>query len=148
MAGRPGITIPDDIGEHSACDLAINASVPLVDTVTARKRTAAARHDLARRRLDIEEEKRKIALAVEKAFLDHQSAVEALDVSRKQLENTKKNHESAGERYRLGVSSFYELSEAETSLVKAEMEAIKAFYGLRMARAELAYECGVEIPLD
>jgi len=138
---------PQDIQEE-AWGVGLTLSVPLVDTVATAKRTAAARHSLRQSRLELEEQKQQIALEVERAFHNLETAREALDLSEKQVASARENFESARERYALEISSRYELSEAQADLAKAELEQVKTYYDLRLAEAELAYQTGEPIRVD
>ena len=125
----------------------LSLSVPLVDTAATAKRVAAARHSLRQSQLELAEKKQQIALEVERAFHNHETAREALDLSEKQVASARENYESARERYALEISSRYELSDAQADLSKAELEQVKAYYDLRLAEAELAYQTGEPIRL-
>ena len=138
---------PLDIYEES-WGVGLTLSIPLIDSFANEKRVATARHGLRRHRLELEEAKQEIAFQVERAYLDRQAAREALGVSETQVALARENYESARERYTLEVSSFFELSEAETDLAKAELEQVKAFYDLRLAESELAYQTGGSIRLE
>jgi len=138
---------PLDIHEE-IWGVGLRFSVPIIDTVSNAKMVAAARHSLRQAHLEIEEKKQQISLEVERAFLNLESAREALDLSEKQVASARENFESARERYALEISSLFELSEAQTDLSKAELEQVKAFYDLRLAEAELAYQTGGTIRLE
>jgi outer membrane protein len=76
------------------------------------------------------------------AWLKVNNAMQQLQTSEELVRNAKEAFTLADARYRNGISSIVELSEAQLNLTQAQISEANARYGVLMQQANLAYQIG------
>jgi outer membrane protein len=79
---------------------------------------------------------------VTEAVLSHRSAQASLDSTARRLTAAETSYRARRERFQVGQATTIELTEAQTELFNAKLEAIQAQVNLRLARARIAYVTG------
>ena len=70
-------------------------------------------------------------------YLSYQNALRLLEIETENLAFAKENEDIAYERYKLGVTGFLELREAQRNAVEAESRLINAVYNTKVAEISL-----------
>jgi outer membrane protein len=78
------------------------------------------------------------------AVLSHRSAQAALKSTARRLAAAETSYRARRERFQVGQATTIELTEAQTELFNARLEAIQAQVSVRVARARIAYVTGRE----
>jgi outer membrane protein len=107
----------------------------------------SARHSEANLRAQAEDQRMRdladrIGRDVRTAWLDANTAYQRLDVTAQLLKNASLALDLARERYKLGLSSIVELSDAELNLTQAQIADTGAKYDFQVQTAALAYQTG------
>jgi len=117
-----------------------NLDIPIFNgfLYSARAREAELRSEAVRDRgVDL---RNRIARDVRTSWLSANNAYERLGVSRQLLEQAQLALELAQARYKLGLSSIVELSQAQLQATQAEIASAQAGYDYRLALAMLQFE--------
>ena len=121
-----------------------NINVPLFngflfssETEEARLRTAAASEQTRQLR-------NSIVRAVETAWLDANNAYRRIAVTEQLLRQANKSLALASTRYRLGLASIADLSQAQLAQTEAAITHTNAEYGYKLASAMLQYQTGAQ----
>jgi outer membrane protein len=117
-----------------------NLDIPIFNgfLYSARAREAELRSEAVRDRgVDL---RNRIARDVRTSWLTANNAYERLGVSRQLLEQAQLALELAQARYKLGLSSIVELSQAQLQATQAEIGSAQAGYDYRLALAMLQFE--------
>ena len=117
-----------------------NLDVPIFNgfLYSARTREAELRSEAVRDRMvDL---RNRISRNVRTSWLSANNAYERLGVSRQLLEQAQLALELAQARYKLGLSSIVELSQAQLQATQAEIGSAQAGYDYRLALAMLQFE--------
>ena len=120
----------------------VNLAIPIFTgfRVDAEAREAELRARAAGEKLlDV---RNQVARDVRKSWLDLQTAYSRLSVTRELLRQADRALDLARTRYRLGLSSIVELSQAQLKATEAEIGDADARYRYRLAEALLRYEVG------
>ena len=121
---------------------AFNVNVPLFNgrLFNAEHREALARYAAQSQFLrDLED---RIAQDVRTSWLNVTSAYERLSVTEKLLMEAQQAFDLAQARYKLGLSSIIELSQAQLNLTQAQIDNISAQYDYQSQTANLNYQLG------
>ncbi len=139
-----------DVSERDAFDETISyggqLQVRFSDMLSNRYRAKASHAESRLANVVADQTRVAISLEVERAVLETDRAVEVLAATEKSLDASRRNYESATERYRLGVATQTERLDAESALVKAEVDAANSRFNYHTALWNLRYEMGE--PLD
>ncbi len=118
----------------------VNLQVPVFNgfLYTARAREADLQAQAANQRLiDL---RNRISRDVRTSWLNASTAYERVSVSRQLLEQANQALSLADTRYRLGLSSIVELSQAQLQQTQAEISSATASYDYRLALSVLRYQ--------
>lgn len=85
----------------------------------------------------------QIVRDVRKSWLDSNSAFDRLSVTQQLLDQATKALDLARARYKLGLSSIIELSQAQLNLTQAEIEQTSAKYDYESQISALHYQEGL-----
>lgn len=120
----------------------VNISVPIFNggLYSARAKEADERAGAAQEQ--VRDLRNKIARDVRVSWLSAKSAYEKLDVTAKLLAQANQALDLAQTRYKLGLSSIVELSQAELAQTSAEISHTNARYDYQQALAAIRYQTG------
>ena len=143
LAGAGGTPVRADEIESSWYGVAgANVSIPVfngflfdADSKEAKLRAQAAQQDVRNMR-------DAIARDVRTAVLDAQAAFQRIGVTQQMLDQANFALDLAQARYKLGLSSIVELTQAQLTQTQAEIDNTTARYGYQTALAEVRYETG------
>jgi len=120
----------------------VNINVPVFNgfLYNARAKTADLETEVKRKRLqDLED---NVARDVRNTWLDSQKALARLSLTKQLEEQASLALELAQARYKLGLSSIVEYSQAELQKTDADLQDTDAKYQYRLSQILLAYEMG------
>ena len=120
----------------------VNVQIPIFNgfLFTAREREADLRAKAARQRLlDL---RNRISRDVRTSWLDANTAYQRLTVSQQLLNQANLALDLSQTRYKLGLGSIVELSQAQLQQTQAEIGNAQAGYEYRLALSTLSYEIG------
>ncbi len=143
LASGGGTPVRDDLIQSSwYMGAGVNMSVPVfngflynAEIKEARFRASAAQQQVRNLR-DI------IARDVRTAVLNAQTAFQRIGVTQQMLDQANLALDLAQARYKIGLSSIVELTQAQLTQTQAEIENTNARYAYQTALAELRYELG------
>lgn len=115
--------------------LAVN--IPILNNFNTRRLVKQAKLDIRRQEVVVEDLRLKVNLSVYNAFKTYQFQKQALELEETNIQLAKDNVFIAFERYRLGVSTYLELRDAQQSLETAYNRLIAARYNTKVAETEL-----------
>ena len=105
--------------------------------MNTRRLIRQAQLDISYQQLNYENERAKLNLNVINAFKDYEFQKQALALEESNISLARENVSIAMERYRLGVSLYLELRDAQKSLEDAYNRLIAARYNTKVAETEL-----------
>jgi outer membrane protein TolC len=123
--------------------LGANLTIPIFSGFLSPNQVAEARATLRNLQAQEESTRQNIRLEAEQAYLNHQLAIEQIDVTRKSVEAAKENYDLASGRYQVGVGSPLEITDAEVQLANARANNIQAIYGFKTAEARIEKAMGL-----
>jgi outer membrane protein len=132
--------VGDDRLSHWYGAVGVNVQIPIFNgfLYTARTHEADLRAQAARQRiLDL---RNRLARDVRTSWLEANTAYQRLDVTRQLLDQSNQALDLAQERYKLGLGSIVELSQAQLQQTEAEIGNSQAGYAYRLALAVLRYQ--------
>lgn len=113
------------------------ATVPILNGFNTRRLVRQAKLDINRAQMQLENQRLLLDLGIYNAFKTYQFQKQALELEETNIKLAKENVFIAFERYRLGVSTYLELRDAQQSLETAYNRLIDARYNTKVAETEL-----------
>jgi outer membrane protein TolC len=93
-------------------------------------------------RAQAEQQKQQVALEVEQGYANLGSAQERIKASKAAEEAAKENLDLANGRYQVGVGSIIEVTDAQETYVRAEVDYVNSLYSYKIAEAQLLRAVG------
>jgi outer membrane protein len=121
----------------------VNINIPVFNGFLFNARAKSADLETEMRRKKLQDLQDNVARDVRNSWLDTQKAYERLSVTKQLREQAALTLELAGARYRLGLSSIVEFSQAELQETDAELQDTDAQYQYLVTQIMLAYQMGV-----
>jgi len=115
----------------------LSASVPLFNGFSNRRLQKAAELNIQSQQLLYDRSAALVNTSISNAYKDYDLYKRALALEEQNLVLVRENILIARERYRLGISTFIELREAQQSLADANNRLIQARYNTKVAEIEL-----------
>jgi len=125
-----------------AAFVGLNLNVPIFDGLNKKAKIQRARLELEKTRNQREELLRGIRLEVTTAQTNYQSASERLERQQQNLELAERIYETAQIKYREGVGSSLEVTQAEQSLYSTQSNYMQALYDMLLAKERLEMALG------
>jgi outer membrane protein len=143
FVGAAGLTPYHQIGltdRYSAAG--VNVTVPLANGNLFAARHAEAALRAQAQREAVHDAENRLARDVKIAWLDARTAYQRLDLTHQLLAQASDALELADSRYRLGLGSIVELTQAQLNKTRAEIEEAAARYEYQVRAAALRYQTG------
>lgn len=112
-------------------------SIPILNNLNTRRQIKQAQLDIDYQEIVYKNRQSLISTSVINAFKDYEFQKKALELEESNLSLAKENVYIITERYRLGVSTFLELREAQRSLEDAYNRLITARFNTKVSETEL-----------
>ena len=113
------------------------ASIPILNNLNTRRLVKQAKLGIRLTELQLDNQRSLLDLSIYNAFKAYQFQMQALQLEESNIQLAKDNVFIAFERYRLGVSTYLELRDAQLSLQSAYDRLIDARYNTKVAETEL-----------
>ncbi len=113
------------------------ATIPIFNGFNTRRLIKAAELNIQAQELLYERELALINTSIQTAYKDYDLYRRALELEEENIKLVRENLNIARERYRLGVSTFIEMREAQQNLADAANRLIQARYNTKLAEIEL-----------
>ncbi|HVG12793.1 MAG TPA: TolC family protein [Flavisolibacter sp.] len=123
--------------QNKGLNYGFSASIPIFNGFTNRRLQRAAQINIESQQLIYERSATQINASIANAYRDYDLSKRALALEEQTLVLVRENIFIARERYRLGISTFIELREAQQSLADATNRLIQARYNTKAAEIEL-----------
>ncbi len=120
----------------------VNINIPVFNGFMFNARAKTADLEAEARRRKLQDEQDNIARDVRNSWLDTQKAYARLSVTQQLEEQANLALELAQARYKLGLSSIVEFSQAELQKTDADLQDTDARYQYRLSQIMLAYQMG------
>jgi outer membrane protein TolC len=122
--------------------LSVNASIPIFEGLATKYAVQKAKANLRATQSNAEVLRQDINKQVEQNYLNVQAAVEKIRATEKGKEAAKENWDLAQGRYKAGVGSIIEVTDAQVKFFNAELRYIRSVYDLKVAEAQLEKAVG------
>jgi len=122
--------------------LSLNATVPIFEGLLTKYSVQQARANLRATEADAEVLRQDINKEVEQSYLDVRAAAEKTRATAKGQEAARENWVLAQGRYKAGVGSIIEVTDAQVKYFDAELRYIRSVYDLKAAEARLEKAVG------
>ena len=120
----------------------VNINIPVFNGFLFNARARSADLDTEMKRKKLQDMEDNLARDVRNSWLDTQKAYARLTVTQQLLEQANLALELAQARYKLGLSSIVEFSQAELQKTDADLQDTDARYQYRLTQIMLAYQMG------
>ena len=147
----PTVTAAGVVGQAPARDdhipswygaVGVNINIPVFNGFLFNARARSADLDTEMKRKKLQDMEDNLARDVRNSWLDTQKAYARLTVTQQLLEQANLALELAQARYKLGLSSIVEFSQAELQKTDADLQDTDARYQYRLTQIVLAYQMG------
>lgn len=123
--------------QNAGFNYGLTATVPIFNGFSARRNIKAAELDVDYQRLNYERVKDTVQNALVTAWRNYDLYNRTVRLQEENLKLVRENLMIARERYRIGISTFLEMREAEQNLATANTSLIQARYQAKLAEIEL-----------
>jgi outer membrane protein TolC len=125
------------LNQNKGFNYGITALIPIFNGFTNRRLTRAAQLDIDYQQLQYKRSMALITTNISNAHRDYDLYKRTLVLEEENIKLVRENLFIARERYRLGISTFLEMREAQQSLADANTRLIEARYNTKIAEIEL-----------
>jgi outer membrane protein TolC len=122
--------------------LSLNATIPIFEGLANKYSVQQARANLRATESNAEVLRQDINKEVEQSYLNVRAAAEKTRSTAKGQEAAKENWDLAQGRYKAGVGSIIEVTDAQVKFFNAELSYIRSVYDLKVAEAQLEKAVG------
>jgi outer membrane protein TolC len=123
--------------QNRGLNYGLTATIPIFNGFNARRLIKAAELDIAYGELQYKQGLAQITTSITNAYKDYDLSKRTLVLEEENAKLVRENLFIARERYRLGISTFLEMREAQRSLEEANNRLIQARYNTKIAEVEL-----------
>jgi outer membrane protein len=134
--------VRDDHVSSSYGAVGVNINIPIFNGFLFNARAKSADLDAEMRKKQLQDLQNNIARDVRNSWLDSEKAYERLTVTQQLREQANLALELAQARYKLGLGTIVEFSQAELQKTDADLQDTDAHYQYLLTRIVLAYEMG------
>ncbi|HET7229066.1 MAG TPA: TolC family protein [Longimicrobium sp.] len=132
----------DQLNQRQGGSVSVGVSLPLFDRGSAAAETQRARIQQDNARIALENQRQQVGLEVRRAYLDFQSAQEQLRAAQAQQTAAQQSLSATDERYRAGVGTLVEVTQARATLATAQSALVTARSNLLFQRTLVDYYVG------
>jgi outer membrane protein len=124
-------------GMRGTWSVSLNASVPIFEGLTNKYSVQQAKANLRATQSNAEVLRQDINKQVEQSYSNVRAATEKIRATEKGKEAAKENWDLAQGRYKAGVGSIIEVTDAQVKFFNAQLLFIRSVYDLKVAEAQL-----------
>ncbi|MBX3240565.1 MAG: TolC family protein [Chitinophagaceae bacterium] len=118
-------------------NIGLTANIPIFDVLTVNRPIVRSSLNIKYNSINLDRQKNLVDIWVKVGYYNYQYQLSALQLEEENIDLAKENVLIAMERFKLGVSTFLELREAQKSLEDAYDRLIAARYNTKVAETEL-----------
>lgn len=122
---------------NKGLNFGFTASVPILNYMNVNRNVKQAKLDIAYQEIALSQQKNAVNVLVRAGFYNYHYQLSLLELEEENIQLAKENVFIALERFKLGVSTFLELREAQKSLEDAYDRLIAARYNTKLSETEL-----------
>jgi outer membrane protein len=123
----------------------LNLSIPIFTNFDNKLDVTRSKVNLHNQQLDLHAMERIISQEVKLAYQGLKAAVKRMEATTVQLEAAQEAHLAISERFRLGLSNFVDLAQANQQLVTAQSDHAQARYTLYFQELQVKFALGEEL---
>jgi len=120
----------------------LNLNIPITDGKLKKSKIAQTKLDIEKTNLQKQEYERGIALQVQNHFVSYQNAKVTLDNTKRSLDLVQSIYDKTLVKFKEGVGSSIEVTQAESQLFEAQANYINALYDLLITKTDLDIALG------
>ncbi|HET7461821.1 MAG TPA: TolC family protein [Longimicrobium sp.] len=132
----------DQLNQRQGGSVSVGVSLPLFDRGNVAAETQRAQIVQDNARIALENQRQQVALEVRRAYLDFRSAQEQLRAAGAGQTAARQSLAATEERYRAGVGTLVEVTQARATLAQAQSALVTARYNLLFQRTLVDYYVG------
>lgn len=132
----------DQLNQRQGGSVSVGVSLPIFDRGSAAAETQRAQIAQDNARIALENQRQQVGLEVRRAYLDYQSAQEQLRAAQAGETAARQSLAATEERYRAGVGTLVEVTQARATLAQAQSALVTARYNLLFQRTLVDYYVG------
>lgn len=143
LASGGGAPVRDDLIQSSwYMGAGVNMSIPVFNGFLFNAEAKEAKYRASAAQEQVRNLRDVVARDVRTAVLNAQTAFQRIGVTQDMLKHANLALDLAQARYKIGLSSIVELTQAQLTQTQAEIDNTNAFYSYQTALAEVRYEMG------
>lgn len=123
--------------QNKGFNYGLTATIPILNNFNTRRLVRQAKLGIERTEVSLKSQQLNVELAIYYAFKSYEFQKQSLALEESNIQLAKDNVNIAFERFRLGVSTYIELRDAQLSLADAYDRLITARYNTKVAETEL-----------
>lgn len=123
--------------QNKGFNYGFTATIPILNFLNVNRNIRQAQLDVAYQEIVLKQQKNAVNVLVKAGFYNYQYQISLLELEEENIQLAKENVAIALERFKLGVSTFLELREAQKSLEDAYDRLIAARYNTKLSETEL-----------
>jgi outer membrane protein len=123
--------------QNKGLNYGLTASIPILNNFNTRRLVRQAKLGIQRSEVFLSSQNLQVELAIYYAFKSYEFQKQSLQLEESNIQLAKDNVTIAFERFRLGVSTYLELRDAQISLADAYNRLIDARYNTKVAETAL-----------
>jgi outer membrane protein len=132
----------DQFAQRQGGSVSVGVSLPLFDRGSTAAETQRARITQDNARIALQNQQQQVAVEVRRAWLDWRAAGEQLTAAQAQVTAAQQSLDATQQRYRAGVGTLVELTQARSTLAQAQSQLVSARYNLVFQRTLVDYYVG------
>ncbi len=123
----------------------VTLSWSLFDSFRVRNKVAAALEQARLTGIQLERTRQRVALEIRKAHQTRQEAGQRVGIAREGLQASQEAYRLVRRHYQLGAGTAFDVTDAQTTLIRASNNYVQAVNDLRVAQVRLARALGLDL---
>ena len=115
------------------------------DSFRVRHKVAAATEQVRLTGIQLEKTRQRVALEIRKAYQTRQEASQRVGIAREGLQAAQEAYRLVRKHYQLGSGTAFDVTDAQTTLIRASNNYVQAVHDLRTAEVRLARALGLDL---
>jgi outer membrane protein len=136
------LSLFDQLNQRQGGSVSVGVSLPVFDRGNAAAEVQRAQIAQDNARIALENQRQQVGLEVRRAYLDWQAAQQQLAAAQAQVTAAQQSLTATDQRYRAGVGTLVELTQARSLLAQAQSQLVSARYNLVFQRTLVDYYIG------
>jgi outer membrane protein len=134
--------VGEQLGQQRVGTLSLNLSIPLIDRGNALDASHRAQLNLRSAAIKLDAAREEVGLQIRRVYQDYAAARERFSVAQIQEQSAQRAIETSEERFRSGVTSLVEVTQARSIYLQAALALVAARANLLLQRLSMKYYVG------